>query len=215
MSERNLNLMDIREILIHVRAGSSNRQIQRDTHLDRRTVRRYRQWAQEQGLLEGSLPPLEELQALAARTLPENTPPQNTSAAAAYRDQIEQWLKEKVEVAAMCQRLQERGYTGSYAAVWRLARKLDPKNPETTTRVERKPGEEGQADFGYAGRMIDPETGKLRRTWAFVMTLSWSRHQYVEFVPSTSSGQASTRRSPPGCAAIATPLSSSASRSEW
>src|SRR3970282_1731584 len=117
MSERILNLMDIREILIHIRAGSSNRQIQRDTQLDRRTVRRYRQWAGEQGLLEGSLPPLEELQALAARTLPENPPPQNTSSAAPHRDQIEQWLKEKVEVAAMCQRLQERGYTGSYAAV--------------------------------------------------------------------------------------------------
>jgi hypothetical protein len=30
--------------------------------------------------------------------------------------------------------------------------------------------------------MIDPQTGSLRRSWAFVMTLSWSRHQYVEFV---------------------------------
>ena len=30
--------------------------------------------------------------------------------------------------------------------------------------------------------MIDPESGKLGRTWLFVMTLSWSGHQYVEFV---------------------------------
>jgi hypothetical protein len=30
--------------------------------------------------------------------------------------------------------------------------------------------------------MIDPESGQLRKAWAFVMTLSWSRHQYVEFV---------------------------------
>jgi hypothetical protein len=30
--------------------------------------------------------------------------------------------------------------------------------------------------------MLDPETGELRKTWVFVMTLSWSRHQYVEFV---------------------------------
>jgi transposase len=30
--------------------------------------------------------------------------------------------------------------------------------------------------------MIDPETGELRQAWAFVFTLSWSRHQYVEFV---------------------------------
>jgi hypothetical protein len=30
--------------------------------------------------------------------------------------------------------------------------------------------------------MFDPATQRVRRTWAFVMTLSWSRHQYVEFV---------------------------------
>ena len=30
--------------------------------------------------------------------------------------------------------------------------------------------------------MLDPATGRRRRTWAFVMTLSRSRHQYVEFV---------------------------------
>jgi hypothetical protein len=30
--------------------------------------------------------------------------------------------------------------------------------------------------------MIDPKSGKLRKAWVFVMTLSWSRHQYAEFV---------------------------------
>ena len=30
--------------------------------------------------------------------------------------------------------------------------------------------------------MRDPSTGALRKTWAFVMVLAYSRHQYVEFV---------------------------------
>ena len=30
--------------------------------------------------------------------------------------------------------------------------------------------------------MLDPQGGQARKTWAFVMTLAWSRHQYVEFV---------------------------------
>jgi hypothetical protein len=67
-------------------------------------------------------------------------------------------------------------------SVWRFVRKLEPAEPAATVRVERQPGEEAQVDFGYAGKMIDPATDKLRRTWAFVMTLSWSRHQYVAFV---------------------------------
>jgi hypothetical protein len=36
-------------------------------------------------------------------------------------------------------------------------------------------------DFG-AGPMLRDADGVERRTWAFVMTLCFSRHQYVEFV---------------------------------
>lgn len=183
MSERILNLMDIRELLLHIRAHSSYRQIQRDTGFDRRTAKRYREWAKTQGLLEGELPSLEELQALLERSFQEKAPPQNQSSVEHFRDQVAQWVKQGVEIAAIRQRLSERGFAGSYAAVWRFVRTLKPgREAETTTRLETKPGEEAQVDFGYAGWMIDPETGKLRKTWAFVMTLAWSRHQYVEFV---------------------------------
>ncbi len=37
-------------------------------------------------------------------------------------------------------------------------------------------------DFGYAGYTVDPATGKARKTWAFVLVLSWSRHLYAELV---------------------------------
>ena len=94
----------------------------------------------------------------------------------------EKLVKEKVEAKAIYHRLTERGFKGSYSAVYRFVRGIKGSNPDVTVRVERPPGEEVQVDFGYAGKMSDPETGKLRRTWAFVMTLSWSRHQYVEFV---------------------------------
>ena len=48
--------------------------------------------------------------------------------------------------------------------------------------MERDPGSEAQVDFGYAGHMLDPATGALRKTWVFVMLLAYSRQQYVEFV---------------------------------
>ena len=53
MSERRLKLMDVREMVRHIREGRSDRQIGKDLDVDRRTVKRYRLWAQEQGLLEG------------------------------------------------------------------------------------------------------------------------------------------------------------------
>jgi len=174
--------MDIREILAHMRAGSSNRQIERDLKTDRRTARRYRAWADEQGLLTGELPEPEKLQELLERTLPEKQPPQNISTVEPYREVVEKLVKEKVEAKAIYHRLEERGFKGSYSAVYRFVRAIKGQKLDATVRVERPPGEEGQVDFGYAGKMIDPETGKLRRTWAFVLTLSWSRHQYIEFV---------------------------------
>ena len=174
--------MDIRTILYHLRSGASERQACADLGISRDTVRRYHRWADEQGLMTGDLPSLEALRRLADDTLKVPSPPQNTSSVAPYEAVMSQLLKEGVEVAAIHQRLKERGYKGSYASVYRCARRICPGEVDAVVRVERQPGEEAQVDFGYAGEMIDPDTGKYRRSWAFVMTLSYSRHQYVEFV---------------------------------
>jgi transposase len=174
--------MDIREMLRHLQRGQSNRAVAKAMSIDRKTVARYRTWATEQGLLEESLPSLSELQRLVEETLDNSPPPQNESSVEPYRQVVTKLCREGVEVAAIHQRLKERGYTGSYSSVYRFVRHLEPRTPDVTVRVETPPGEEAQVDFGYAGRMVDPETGELRKTWVFVMTLSWSRHQYVEFV---------------------------------
>jgi transposase len=173
--------LDIREILRHLRKNQSNRAAARALGIDRRTVKRYRTWATEQGLLEGQLPPWGELHRLLDETFKTTPPPQNVSSVESYRELVVKLRKADVEIAAIYERLKERGYTGSYSSVYRFVRRLEPISPDVTVRVETRPGEEAQVDFGYAGRMIDPETGELRRTWAFVMTLCWSRHQFVEF----------------------------------
>lgn len=174
--------MDIREIVRHIRATESDRAVNRATGIHRLTVKRYRAWANEQGLLSGPLPSLEELQVLARETLKTPPPPQNVSSVEPYRKVVKELRQQGVEVAAIWERLKEQGFEGKYPAVYRFVRTLEPQAPDATVRVERKPGEEAQVDFGYGGRMIDPTTGQARKTWAFVMTLSWSRHQYVEFV---------------------------------
>jgi len=174
--------MNIQEIIRRLRAGQSNRAIHDDLGVHRNTVKKYRQWAEEHNLLEGELPDLEILQQLLDETLPQASPPKNESSVEPYRELVERLRAEGVEIKAIHERLQERGYTGHYQSVWRFVRRLEGPKTKATVRVERPPGDEAQVDFGYAGKMIDPATNELRRSWAFVMTLSYSRHQYVEFV---------------------------------
>ena len=175
--------MDIREIIRYIRKGQSDRATARALGVDRKTVAHYRTWAQEQGFLKGELPTLDELHARREETMPSELPPQNCSSVEPYRDIVIPLLEKGVEIQAIYQRLRDdHHYTGSYSAVWRFVRRLEPKRPQLTVRVETNPGEEAQVDFGFAGPMLDPRTGQPRRAWVFVMTLSWSRHQYVEFV---------------------------------
>jgi len=174
--------MDIREMLRHLQRNQSDRAVAHAMGVNRKTVARYRAWAAEHSLLSGEPPSKRDLQRLVEETLNCPPPPQNESSVEPFRDLVRKLRQEGVEIAAIHERLKERGYKGSYSAVYRFVRRLEPPTPEVVARVETHPGEEAQVDFGYAGKMIDPGTDHPRKTWAFVMTLSWSRHQYVEFV---------------------------------
>lgn len=174
--------MDLRELMRYLQTTSNLSAIQRATGLHRRTIRRYRQWATTQGLLDQPLPSVEVLHQLVATTLELPPPPQTVSSVEPYRELVVQLHRDGVAGTAILQRLYERGYTGTLASLYRFLHRLEPHRPSATVRVEREPGSEAQVDFGYAGRMLDPVTGTLRKTWAFVMLLAYSRHQYVEFV---------------------------------
>jgi transposase len=184
MPGRRKKTVDIRELVLHLRKNPSDRAVADKSKMHRQTVKRYRAWAAAQGLLgDEPLPSLGELEKLVQATLPEKPPPQNISSVEPFRETVKNLRRTKTEMTAIHERLTERGFTGSYSAVRRFVHTLEPKQPkEVFVRVECEPGQQAQVDFGYAGKMLDPATGKLRKTWAFVMTLSYSRHQYVEFV---------------------------------
>ncbi|MGB3216628.1 MAG: IS21 family transposase [Anaerolineae bacterium] len=183
MSGRRAEVLDIREMLRQVRLGASDRSIGKAMQVSRKTVKKYREWAQKQGLLQGELPPTDQLLALLQSTLPETPPPQIESGVEPHRQLVEDWRVKGLEAQAIYQKLvKDHTFTGSYSAVWRFIHGLEPDQPEATVRVEVRPGDEGQVDFGYVGQLLDLGSGKLRKCWAFVMTLSWSRHMYVEFV---------------------------------
>jgi transposase len=140
-------------------------------------VIKFVKWAGGEGFLDGET--VADAGAIHARlneTLPQRRPPQQASSLAAHTEEIRQMRSRGMELAAIRVRLEERhGEPVSYQAVRRLVRRLEPATPEVFVRIETQPGEEAQVDFGYAGLTVDPATGKLRKTWVFVMVLSWSR----------------------------------------
>jgi transposase len=180
MERRHMN--EVREIIHRFRCGEGMREIARSMDLSRNTVRKYRDVAEKHGLLESGKP-LPENRELGVLLGPPPLPRHMRSTVEPYEEAVRDLLEKKVEMTAIWQRLRENyGYTGSYSSVRRFVQRLEPGRPEAVCRIETAAGEEAQVDFGSAGLQWDSRTGRRRKAWAFVMTLSNSRHQYVEFV---------------------------------
>lgn len=135
----------------------------------------------EAGDLSRPLP--EEAEVAAALAPGFAAPSSNISSVAPYGDIVRGLLYRGVEMVAIHQQLvYHHGYGGSYSSVRRFVGRLRPKTGAVVVRVETPPGQEAQVDFGGAGPMRDPRAGRLRLAYCFVMTLSYSRRHYVEFV---------------------------------
>jgi hypothetical protein len=94
MSGRRTDMWDIREILRRVRLGESERAISQALGISRKTVRKYRTWAEQAALPEGDLPPIEQLGELVEAHLPSTPPPQPASSVEPYRELIVRWREQ-------------------------------------------------------------------------------------------------------------------------
>src|SRR5262249_17748909 len=85
--------------------------------------------------------------------------------------------------------VREHGLQASYDTLRRFAsQQLAWRQKPSTVRVDDPPpGQEAQVDFGKMGPMLDPVTGRMRALWALIITLSFSRYQFVwpSFVQTT------------------------------
>ncbi len=175
------HMNDIQEIIYRLRKDEPVEAIHRDTGHARKTIRKYRELALKHGFLdrERALPSVAELVKVLG---PVKRTEQYTSTVEPYKEVVEEYLDRGVGKKVIWRKLREdHGYSGSYSSVKRYCRRLRPQEPEAYCRVETTPGEEVQVDFTGVGKCRDGN-GKLRKVWAFVMTLCWSRHLYVEFV---------------------------------
>lgn len=171
----------VREVIVRLRAGQSERGIAQDLQLSRNTVKKYRLWAEEHNCLQADSAWPGDASLVAALGEPPR-PPRVESSVEPYRAVVQKLVEQGLEMVAIFQRLSERGYTGSYSSVRRFVHHLRPAEPSVVARVHSAPGEEAQVDFGGVGQLYDPVSKRLRPAHVFVATLCYSRHQYAELV---------------------------------
>lgn len=171
-----------RQALLRMRQGDSDRDIAAARVMGRPKAAQWRSLASARGWLD-TAQPLPDDEAIAAALGCPRKASSTISTLEPHRDAIASWVEQGVSGTAIHGALKrQNGFSGSYSAVRRLVADVRRQlPPETTCRLDFEPGDAAQVDFGAGPTLIYPD-GQPRRTWAFVMTLCSSRHQYVEFV---------------------------------
>lgn len=197
MARRRMTMLDILEMLVAWDAGEGISPIARRLGYMRATVRKYVAAAEALGIARGGGRRSEAewaavTEAVQARVARQRPPGAVAIAVAQHHAYLEQRVG-RVHLTVLHQRLRdEHGLTASWGVFYRYVAKHWPdrlqRAPRVTIRRDDPPaGEEAQVDFFYVGLWDDPETGRRRKLYAFLLTLSHSRHQFLYPTPAEDS----------------------------
>jgi transposase/5S rRNA maturation endonuclease (ribonuclease M5) len=172
--------------------GVSQREIERKTGIDRKTIRRYGRLSHVASSEEGDhskSPTAEGVATGSGDACGENPPPRPPgqegnvhSACEPHREWIEEQLRLGRNAMAIYQDLVERfGFTHRYNSVKRFVRRVRTKDPRQYDRLEFLPGEEAQVDYGKGAPTLDGR-GRYRRPRLFIMALKYSGRAFRKTV---------------------------------
>ena len=192
MAYKRTTFMDLWEIIRRWHDKQSISHIARSLGYDRKTVRTFIQLAQEKGIyLNCPLPPKEQFQQLSLKDVSFSHRAHPAQALLQpFLLEISQLvndkdhrLKPKTAFEVICQKHNLTAKV-SYSSFKRFVRKnsiaISPQ--KVTCRIEVEAGQEIQVDYAKMGILYDPLAGKNRTVYAFIATLSHSRHKFVQFV---------------------------------
>lgn len=188
MAHKEYGVTDITDILRRARAGDSIRRTSRATGMDRKTISNYLRLAGTHGFaVDTADDQLNEIALAVFRAVHgsgdrDDMPPTAAAPLIPHRDLIGRWLEnDGLTLTKSHIKLQRMGVSVTYSTLYRYARaEFGFGGPTVTVRMaETLPGEVAQVDFGELGLVFDPETGRRRKLHALVVTLVFSRHQYV------------------------------------
>jgi transposase len=182
MAYREVRVVDYKEVVRRWLAGDGIRALARGTGLDRKTVRRIVRAAERLGLKPGDAAPDDKLIAALIGELRgihlEAAPGETERSLLPYRDRIRNWLEEdKLLLTRVHDLLARDGVLVPYASLHRFAHKQCnfARSSVTVRRVEGKPGEYAEVDFGRLGYLQELGSAKPRVVHGFVMVLGYSR----------------------------------------
>jgi transposase len=182
MANKRFEMYEYRNILVRMRQGDSDRALAKAGLIGRPKAKALRAVALAQGWLDPATPLPDDPILAAVLTRPKATA-QVGSCVAPYRSIVEAWVEQGIQCRTIHRALvRQHGFTGSYASVYRFVQSLDEPLPKATCHLDFAPGEAAQIDFGSGPVLVDTRTGEEIKTWFFLMTLCWSRHQYAEIV---------------------------------
>jgi transposase len=175
-------MFEFRHILVRMRLGDSDRALAKAGLIGRPKAKALRTVAQERGWLDPARP-LPEDAVLAQAVGPPRAAASAQSCVEPYRDAVTDWAEQGIQSKAIYQALvRNHAFGGSYSSVYRFVRALEINAPKATVHMNFAPGDAAQVDFGSGPVMVDLRTGEEIKTWFFLMTLCWSRHQYAELI---------------------------------
>ncbi len=189
MPYRELSMIDVKEVLRRWSAGHGDRKIAREAGADRKTIARYTKAAIKLGLAPGVELTDDVVHEVAqcVQARPIVAPSDEWTEVARHRPLIERWLAghgdtrplKLTKVYTLLGR--DHDLKASYDTLWRFAhQEMGWREKSSTVRIDDPPpGQEAQIDFGKMGFMIDPESGRKRSLWVLVVTLVFSRYQFV------------------------------------
>jgi transposase len=186
MGYRELNRMEIEEVVRRWQVGESQRAIARSTGLARETVRKYLTAAIRLGLSATGPPPAESqltrlrrLGVVAAQAVDRVAPQQ--AMLEPYREQIATWLDQDHLLLTRIQELLEPHVEVKYTTLRRFVRQAGLwKQPRSTVRMAPSaPGEVAEMDFEKLGTLIDPVTGKRQVVHGLLVILVYSRYAFL------------------------------------
>ncbi len=191
MSARRKNMHELQELVRYHRLGRGPREVSRLLQMSPNTERKYRLAIGEAGLLGGSpeeIASLEDLREAIKKSFPPGTFRQR-STVEGYKSEIAEKLADGCGAQAIYDFFRtkyEDEFTGSLSAIKRMCKRIKAERGvlpgDVAIPVETDPGQVAQVDFGYLGRIYDPESGVIRKVWIFVMVLGYSRRMFVDLV---------------------------------